>query len=383
MRKCNREEPNLTTCWICFFYFNLCFLLLLFTERILSIHTGLPQGTLCLCLNVKPKCLCSGKHPDPVHLWMAARQRKLTHPLPEAGHSRGYLQNVWPFYFTSPPPPPLCAIKETGIQTPIKWLIWDISLPSSPSAGINSYSLPQHLVSALLACCAASRESLDWVTKALCKPFVSRSSSHSVFSLEQSRGRSRHTYSFYSIMFMYWRLLTALRLGRARPALALEGLACQNSPAPPQSIKQHTGPPHLGIQHLHSTAISLNIHFYNQHCLTPRRTFSHISCWLPRNAGKVCGSCCLQRQGPTVLGSLGSIGWWKCLDKRKDKLINSSNFSFNKNDYIFPYPNYWSPIPLTVHLSYFFCVHKFRVISQLLHMVAEEYFATLSNSYPS
>ena len=61
---CNKEEPNLTTCWICFFYFKLCFPLFLFTKRIQSIHNGLPRGTLTLCLNVKPKCLCSGKHPD-------------------------------------------------------------------------------------------------------------------------------------------------------------------------------------------------------------------------------------------------------------------------------------------------------------------------------
>ena len=109
--------------------------MLLFTERILSIHNGLPRGTLPLCLNVKPKCLCSGKHPDPVHLWMAARKKKLTHPLPEAGHSRGYLQNLWVFYFISSSPPPLCAIKETGIQTLIRRLFWDFSLPSSRSAG--------------------------------------------------------------------------------------------------------------------------------------------------------------------------------------------------------------------------------------------------------
>ena len=131
-RSSNRDESNLTTCWICFF--NFCFLLLLFTKRILSIHNGLPRGNLSLCLNVKPKCLCSGEHPDPVHLWMAARKKKLTHALPEAGHSRGYLQNLRLFNFTSPSPPPLCAIKETGIQTPIRWLFWDISLPSSRSA---------------------------------------------------------------------------------------------------------------------------------------------------------------------------------------------------------------------------------------------------------
>ena len=131
---CNREEPNLTTCWICFFYFNLCFPLLLFTKRILSIHNGLPRATLPLCLNVKPKCLFSGKHPDPVRLWMAARKKKLTQPLPQAGHSRGQLQNLWPFYFISSSPPPLCSLKETGIQTPIRCFFGDISLPSSQSA---------------------------------------------------------------------------------------------------------------------------------------------------------------------------------------------------------------------------------------------------------
>ena len=102
----------------------LCFPLLLFTKRILSIHNGLPQGALPLCLNVKPKCLCSGRHPDPVHLCLAARRKKLTHPLPEAGHSREHLQILWPFYFTSSPPPPLCSIAETGIQTPIRWIFW-------------------------------------------------------------------------------------------------------------------------------------------------------------------------------------------------------------------------------------------------------------------
>lgn len=34
---CYREEQNLTTSWICFFYLNLCFPLLFFTKRILSI----------------------------------------------------------------------------------------------------------------------------------------------------------------------------------------------------------------------------------------------------------------------------------------------------------------------------------------------------------
>ena len=76
-----------------------------------------------------------GNHPDPVLVWMAARKKKLTHPLPEAGHSRGYLKILWPFYSTSSSPPPLCSIKETSIQTPIRWFFGDTSLPSSWSAG--------------------------------------------------------------------------------------------------------------------------------------------------------------------------------------------------------------------------------------------------------
>ena len=87
-RNCNREEPNRTTCWICFFYFNLCFLLLLFIKRILSIHNGLPRGTLPLCLNVKPKCLRSGKHPDPVPPVDGYKKEEINTPPP-----RG-----WPFH---------------------------------------------------------------------------------------------------------------------------------------------------------------------------------------------------------------------------------------------------------------------------------------------
>ena len=91
VRNCYWEE--LTPRWLCFFYFNLCFPLLLFTKRILSIHSGLPWGTLPHCLSVKPKCLCLWKYPEAVHLRMAAKKKKLIHPLPEAGHSRRYLQD--------------------------------------------------------------------------------------------------------------------------------------------------------------------------------------------------------------------------------------------------------------------------------------------------
>ena len=51
-----------------FLLLNLCFPLLLFTERTLFINTGLPQGTLLLCLDVKSKCFCTGPHP-PVDIY--------------------------------------------------------------------------------------------------------------------------------------------------------------------------------------------------------------------------------------------------------------------------------------------------------------------------
>ena len=71
------EEPILSPCWICFFDFNLPIVLL--TKKILFTHNGLPWRTLPLCLNVKPKCLCSGNHPGPDHRWMTVRGNKLTH----------------------------------------------------------------------------------------------------------------------------------------------------------------------------------------------------------------------------------------------------------------------------------------------------------------
>ena len=87
-----REEQNLTRCWICFFYSNLCFLWLSFIQRTLSIPNGPPLGVVPLCLRVKPKHLCSERYPDPVHLSMPARKRKLRQPLLRADHFRRYLQ---------------------------------------------------------------------------------------------------------------------------------------------------------------------------------------------------------------------------------------------------------------------------------------------------
>lgn len=65
---CCREGQNLTVCWICFFCFNLCFPWLLFSKRILSMHSGPPWEAPPLCLSLKPRCLCSRRHLGLVHL---------------------------------------------------------------------------------------------------------------------------------------------------------------------------------------------------------------------------------------------------------------------------------------------------------------------------
>ena len=69
------------------FFSLLCFPLLLFTERILSIQNDLSQRTLPLCLNVKPKCLCSGPCPP----MDGYRKEEINTPPPKASHSRKYL----------------------------------------------------------------------------------------------------------------------------------------------------------------------------------------------------------------------------------------------------------------------------------------------------
>ena len=68
--------------------------------------------------------------------------------------------------FTSSTPFPLCPIKEPGTQTLTRWLFWDISLPSSSSAGFLNkvVFLASTSLSDSLACRVASRMSLDSVT---------------------------------------------------------------------------------------------------------------------------------------------------------------------------------------------------------------------------
>ena len=80
---CYKEEPILTPRWLYFFYFNLCFLLLCSVKGYcLHVMACLREPcTSAWMLNQNAFVQ------DLVHLWMATGRKKLTHPLPEAGHS--------------------------------------------------------------------------------------------------------------------------------------------------------------------------------------------------------------------------------------------------------------------------------------------------------
>lgn len=82
----------------------------------------------------------------PCHLWMTVRMKRLTHPLPEAGHSRRYWQDNG-FYFTSSTHPPLCSIRETGIQTPHKMVTLKRLSAIFLVSWLKPYYLPQQLIS--------------------------------------------------------------------------------------------------------------------------------------------------------------------------------------------------------------------------------------------
>ena len=90
----------------------------------IGIHNGLPWGTLPLCLNVKLKCLYSAHRETP---WPCPPVNGCRKEENNTSHSQGWpkpgdiLQDLWPFYFTSSSPPPFCSVKETSIQTLIRW----------------------------------------------------------------------------------------------------------------------------------------------------------------------------------------------------------------------------------------------------------------------
>ena len=89
------KGSSLTPCWICFF--KLCFC----SPKGYCSYSGLPQGTLLFCLNVKPTCLCSGTC-LPVDGWK--QEGKNWHiPSPELVIPGNIFKSKWPFYFTSSP----------------------------------------------------------------------------------------------------------------------------------------------------------------------------------------------------------------------------------------------------------------------------------------
>ena len=88
----------------------------------IGIHNGLPQGTLPLCLNVKVPLFSSQRNTLTLLTSKLLQKRRNNTSSPWGWLKPGdILQDLWPFYFTSSPPPHLCSIKEANIQTLIGW----------------------------------------------------------------------------------------------------------------------------------------------------------------------------------------------------------------------------------------------------------------------
>ena len=70
---------------------------------------------------------------DHVHLWMAKGRKKLLH-LALTLAIPGDICKINGLLLYPLTSPHSCSVKEPGIKTLIRWLFWDISLPSSQSA---------------------------------------------------------------------------------------------------------------------------------------------------------------------------------------------------------------------------------------------------------
>ena len=151
-----REKSILAPCWNCFLD------LLSIAFVIIILHNGLPQRILPLCLTVKLKCLCSEPCPP-----IDGRKEKTNTPPCLRLAILGDICKINGLFTLFPPPCHLWSIKEPGIQTPKRWLFWNISLPSSWSAGfLNKIvflaSTPR--LSDSLACHVESTASLELVS---------------------------------------------------------------------------------------------------------------------------------------------------------------------------------------------------------------------------
>ena len=104
------EEPVLILWSFCSIDFNLCFSAIVF----IIIHNALPPRTLSLCL------------------------KRLILPCPEVGHSGRYLQDN-SLYFLNPSLS--LTYRRIWHPDPPRWLIWNINLPCSWSAGFLDKAL--------------------------------------------------------------------------------------------------------------------------------------------------------------------------------------------------------------------------------------------------
>ena len=121
-------------------------------------HSKWPVSEDATPLPVKLKCLCSAQRETLTlstceWLW---EKKEINTSLPEAGPPGHVLQAWWPFllYLLIAFPSLFClltlvargfslwSIEEPGIQTWTRWLFWDISLPSSPSASFPKSHIP-------------------------------------------------------------------------------------------------------------------------------------------------------------------------------------------------------------------------------------------------
>ena len=122
----------------------------------------------------KLKCLCSAQREisDPAHLWT----EEINILLPKAGEVMFFKIEDLCFPTASSSlfclltliPPCFFLSDSPGIQTMTRWLLWDISLPSSQSGGFPNKAVFLASTPCLLdslACSVTSRVSLDLVTE--------------------------------------------------------------------------------------------------------------------------------------------------------------------------------------------------------------------------
>ena len=133
--------------------------LLLFTTRIQSIHLYIVDclGEPC------PFAWRLNQMLNSAHLWMATGRKKLTHSLPEAGHSRRYLSDYWSF-LTLFPHLFLSVFYKRYWHPDSYFEALVCHLLRLPAFWIKLYYLSQHVILDLLPFCAVSRVSLDSVT---------------------------------------------------------------------------------------------------------------------------------------------------------------------------------------------------------------------------